>query len=88
MSASPLSDAFVELAVTTRNGHDESVHYGAVVALEPDGSVAFSLGDAGAVVFPRSSTKPSFSKYLTYEWIAAVTVVLAVLGTISCAISG
>ncbi len=58
MSASPLSDAFVELAVTTRNGHDESVHYGAVVALEPDGSVAFALGDAGAVVFPRSSTKP------------------------------
>ena len=58
MSASPLSDAFVELAVTTRNGHDESVHYGAVVALESDGSVAFALGDAGAVVFPRSSTKP------------------------------
>ena len=58
MSASPLSDAFVELAVSTRNGHDESVHYGAVVALEPDGSVAFALGDAGAVVFPRSSTKP------------------------------
>lgn len=58
MNSSPLSDAFVELAVTTRNGHDESVHYGAVVALEPDGSVAFALGDAGAVVFPRSSTKP------------------------------
>ena len=58
MSASQLSDAFVELAVTTRNGHDESVHYGAVVALESDGSVAFALGDAGAVVFPRSSTKP------------------------------
>ena len=58
MSASPLSDAFVELAVTTRNGHDESVHYGAVVALEANGSVAFALGDAGAVVFPRSSTKP------------------------------
>ena len=58
MSASPLSDAFVELAVTTRTGHDESVHYGAVVALESDGSVAFALGDAGAVVFPRSSTKP------------------------------
>jgi len=58
VSASPLSDAFVELAVTTRNGHDESVHYGAVVALESDGSIAFALGDAGAVVFPRSSTKP------------------------------
>ena len=28
------------------------------MALESDGSVAFALGDAGAVVFPRSSTKP------------------------------
>jgi L-asparaginase II len=58
MSNSPLSDAFVELAVTTRSGHDESVHYGAVVALAQDGSVQFALGDPGAVVFPRSSTKP------------------------------
>jgi len=58
MSNSPLSNAFVELAVTTRSGFDESVHYGAVVALTADGSVEFALGDAGAVVFPRSSTKP------------------------------
>ena len=58
MNTSPLSDAFVELAVTSRNGYDESVHYGAVVALAADGSIAFALGDPGAVVFPRSSTKP------------------------------
>jgi L-asparaginase II len=58
MSDSPLSDMFVELAVTTRSGHDESVHYGAVVGLAPDGSVEFALGDPGAIVFPRSSTKP------------------------------
>jgi len=58
MSNSPLSDAFVELAVTTRSGHDESVHYGAVVGLAPDGSVEFALGDPAAIVFPRSSTKP------------------------------
>lgn len=58
MSTSPLSDAFVELAVSTRNGHDESVHFGAVVALAQDGSVQFALGDPGAIVFPRSSTKP------------------------------
>ena len=49
---------FVELAVTTRSGHDESVHYGAVVGLAPDGSVEFALGDPAAIVFPRSSTKP------------------------------
>ena len=58
MSNSPLSNAFVELAVTTRSGHDESVHYGAVVGLAPDGSVEFALGDPAAIVFPRSSTKP------------------------------
>lgn len=58
MSNSPLAQAFVELAVTTRSGHDESVHHGAVVALAADGSVEFALGDPGAIVFPRSSTKP------------------------------
>lgn len=58
MSNSSLSNAFVELAVTTRSGHDESVHYGAVVGLAPDGSVEFALGDPSAIVFPRSSTKP------------------------------
>jgi L-asparaginase II len=58
MSNSPLSDSFVELAVTTRSGHDESVHYGAVVGLASDGSVEFALGDPSAIVFPRSSTKP------------------------------
>lgn len=58
MSNSSLSDAFVELAVTTRSGHDESVHYGAVVGLAPDGSVEFAVGDPAAIVFPRSSTKP------------------------------
>jgi L-asparaginase II len=58
MSNSSLSNAFVELAVPTRSGHDESVHYGAVVGLAPDGSVEFALGDPAAIVFPRSSTKP------------------------------
>ena len=58
MSNSPLSDGFVELAVTTRSGHDESVHYGTVVGLAPDGSVEFALGDPSAIVFPRSLTKP------------------------------
>lgn len=36
----------------------ESQHFGAVVALERDGSVAFSIGDANTIVYPRSSMKP------------------------------
>ena len=36
----------------------ESQHFGAVVALERDGSVAFSIGDADTIVYPRSSMKP------------------------------
>ena len=36
----------------------ESQHFGAVVALERDGSIAFSIGDANTIVYPRSSMKP------------------------------
>ena len=46
------------VAQTQRNGQVESQHFGAVVALNPDGSVAFSVGDPTAIVFPRSSIKP------------------------------
>lgn len=55
---SPLSSNFVELAVTTRSGRDESLHYGAVVTLGMDGSIAHELGDSSVVVYPRSSNKP------------------------------
>ncbi|NCZ91125.1 MAG: asparaginase, partial [Actinobacteria bacterium] len=58
MSESILSGGFVELAVTTRSGRDESIHHGAVVALNPDGSIAFAAGDPSLPIFPRSSTKP------------------------------
>ena len=46
------------VAHTRRNGQVESQHFGAVVALERDGSIAFSVGDPNTVVFPRSSMKP------------------------------
>ena len=36
----------------------ESQHFGAVVALERDGSIAFSVGDPHTIVYPRSSMKP------------------------------
>jgi L-asparaginase II len=49
---------FAPLAIVSRNGVDESVHFGALVALNGDGSRAFSVGDATTQIFPRSSTKP------------------------------
>ena len=49
---------FAPLAVVTRSGVNESIHYGALVALNADGSVAFSVGDPNVTIFPRSSTKP------------------------------
>jgi len=51
-------EEFAPLAVVSRNGVDESVHFGALVALNTDGSVAFSVGDPDIEIFPRSSTKP------------------------------
>ena len=51
-------DAFVPVAITSRSGLDESVHFGAVVGLAADGSVAFAAGDPATAVYPRSSNKP------------------------------
>lgn len=49
---------YVAVAVASRNGIDESVHHGAVVALAADGSVAWTAGDAEQAIFPRSALKP------------------------------
>ncbi len=57
-STSPLNSAFVELAVTTRSGRDESLHFGAVVILARDGSIERELGDSSVVIYPRSVNKP------------------------------
>ncbi len=51
-------DCYVPVAVTERSGFDESVHFGAAVALGPDGSIVFSVGDPTVTMYPRSSTKP------------------------------
>lgn len=48
----------VELAVVERSGFIESRHAGAAVVLAPDGTVATTLGEAGALILPRSSLKP------------------------------
>lgn len=59
LSAQPLAiDGAVELAVLERSGMVESRHLGAAVVVSADGTVVRSLGDAGSLVYPRSSLKP------------------------------
>jgi L-asparaginase II len=52
------SEQFAPIAVVSRNGVDESIHFGALVALNADGTAAFSVGDSNVTIFPRSATKP------------------------------
>jgi L-asparaginase II len=49
---------FAPLAIVSRGGVDESVHFGALVALDSSGDIAFCVGDPGITIFPRSATKP------------------------------
>jgi len=46
------------LAEVVRSGFAESHHRGSVVALDPTGAQAWSLGDVDAPMLPRSSVKP------------------------------
>jgi L-asparaginase II len=46
------------LVEVVRSGFVESVHHGALVITEPDGSVRLAVGDVDRPVFPRSSNKP------------------------------
>lgn len=48
----------VPLVEIVRSGFVEGRHHGSVVALEADGSVAWSFGDAGSQILPRSANKP------------------------------
>ena len=45
------------VAMTLRNGVQESWHHGAVVCLERDGSIAFSVGSPQAIVLFGGLTK-------------------------------
>lgn len=47
----------VVVAEIVRSGFVEGHHYGSVVALEADGSVAWSVGDVESPMFPRSCNK-------------------------------
>jgi L-asparaginase II len=46
------------LVEVVRSGFVESVHRGALIVTEPDGSVRLTVGDVERPVFPRSSNKP------------------------------
>ena len=46
------------VAEVVRSGFVESRHRGSVVALRPDGSVVFAVGDVESPIFPRSANKP------------------------------
>ena len=48
----------VVVAEIVRSGYVEGHHYGSIVALEADGSRAWSVGDDESQVFPRSCNKP------------------------------
>lgn len=45
------------LVEATRGDLVESVHYGHIVTINPDGSTGFTLGTADAIFYPRSSAK-------------------------------
>lgn len=53
-----LADAYVPVAVTTRNGIEESLHFGMAVGLGPSGDVEFAWGDPTTPIYARSSNKP------------------------------
>lgn len=53
-----IAEAFVPLAITTRSGREESVHFGAVVVVDASGAVLGALGDLDVAIYPRSSNKP------------------------------
>jgi L-asparaginase II len=50
--------AFVPLAVARRSGFDESIHWGAAVALDAGGHVVTAAGNPDVAIYPRSSNKP------------------------------
>jgi L-asparaginase II len=51
-------DAFEPVAITSRSGYDESVHFGAGVVVDGAGRIVWSIGDPTIEVYPRSACKP------------------------------
>ena len=51
-------NSFAPIAVATRSGFEESLHFGAGIVLNEDGTADAEVGDADLVVYPRSCLKP------------------------------
>jgi L-asparaginase II len=51
-------EPYAELARVIRSGFVESRHFGSLTAINPDGSVALSLGSPAEPILPRSTFKP------------------------------
>lgn len=58
MSAAGSATGRPVVAEIVRSGFVEGHHYGSIVALAADGTVAWSVGDVTSPVLPRSSNKP------------------------------
>ena len=76
------ADDFVPVAVTSRSGVDESVHFGAVVCLGPTGAIEFAAGNPHALVYPRSSTKPMQALAMVRNGLDLPAELLALLSLI------
>jgi len=50
--------SFAPIAVATRSGLDESLHFGAGLVRDGLGAVEACIGDSATIVYPRSSLKP------------------------------
>ena len=50
--------SFAPIAVSTRNGVDESLHHGAAVVVGAGGDVVDGIGDPELLIHPRSALKP------------------------------
>nr|WP_234759785.1 asparaginase [Arthrobacter alkaliphilus] len=54
----PPTPRHVPLAEQTRDGLVESVHYGSLIAVGPDGETLLQAGEPDAAFYPRSALKP------------------------------
>ena len=50
-------NSYVRVADVVRSGFVEGTHFGRVLGLARDGSIAFALGDVAAPIHPRSTNK-------------------------------
>jgi L-asparaginase II len=68
------------IAEIVRSGVVEGHHYGAVVALDPDGRVVFAHGDVTGPVLPRSCNKPLQAAAMVRHGLDLTDELLALAG--------